>query len=49
MVKRFAEFGAAGLVSLRRGQPGNHRYDDKLKLQTLALLHQRLFWRDDPD
>ncbi|MGR5150167.1 ISNCY family transposase [Photobacterium alginatilyticum] len=40
LVKRFAEFGAAGLVSLRRGQPGNHRYDDKLKLQTLALLHQ---------
>ena len=40
LVKRFIEFGAAGLVSLKRGQPGNHRHDEKLKLQTLALLHQ---------
>lgn len=41
LVKRFIELGAAGLVSLKCGQPGNHRHDDKLKLQTLALLHQR--------
>ncbi|WP_231569011.1 helix-turn-helix domain-containing protein [Photobacterium gaetbulicola] len=40
LVKRFIEFGAPGLVSLKRGQPGNHRHDEKLKLQTLALLHQ---------
>nr|WP_261396726.1 helix-turn-helix domain-containing protein [Photobacterium rosenbergii] len=40
-VKRFIEFGAAGLVSLKRGQPGNHRHDEKLKLQTLSLLHQQ--------
>ncbi|MDO6707008.1 helix-turn-helix domain-containing protein [Photobacterium sp. 1_MG-2023] len=41
LVKRFIELGASGLVSLKCGQPGNHRHDDKLKFQTLALLHQR--------
>ncbi|WP_237582991.1 helix-turn-helix domain-containing protein [Photobacterium halotolerans] len=40
LVKRFIELGAAGLVSLKCGQPGNHRHDDKLKLQTLA--HEKL-------
>ncbi|WP_051902644.1 hypothetical protein [Photobacterium sanctipauli] len=29
------------MVSLKRGQPGNHRHDEKLKLQTLALLQQQ--------
>ncbi|PSU36502.1 ISNCY family transposase [Photobacterium lutimaris] len=41
LVKRFVELGAAGLVSLKRGQPGNHRHDEQLKLQALALLHQQ--------
>ncbi len=40
LVKRFIEFGASGLVSLQRGQPGNHRYDENIKLQTLAILHE---------
>ncbi|HIF9342182.1 TPA: helix-turn-helix domain-containing protein [Photobacterium damselae] len=40
LVKRFIEFGASGLVSLQRGRPGNHRYDENVKLQTLAILHE---------
>ncbi|MGF1684836.1 ISNCY family transposase, partial [Photobacterium minamisatsumaniensis] len=41
LARRFTELGSAGLISRKRGQPGNHRHDDKLKLQTLALLHQQ--------
>ncbi|USR76010.1 helix-turn-helix domain-containing protein [Photobacterium damselae] len=40
LVKRFIEFGASGLVSLQRGRPGNHRYDENVKLQTLAILYE---------
>ncbi|HIF9462049.1 TPA: helix-turn-helix domain-containing protein [Photobacterium damselae] len=31
LVKRFIEFGASGLVSLQRGRPGNHRYDENMR------------------
>lgn len=40
LAKRFMEFGSSGLLSLKRGRPGNHRHDDKLKLRTLALVHE---------
>ena len=40
LVKRFIEFGAAGLISLKRGHPGNHRHDEDFKLQTLAIIHE---------
>ncbi|GAL02935.1 mobile element protein [Photobacterium aphoticum] len=40
LVKRFVEFGAAGLISLQRGRPGNHRYDDDVKLTALAIIHE---------
>jgi len=32
LMNRFRESGAAGLASLRRGQPGNHRLPESLKL-----------------
>jgi len=40
LAKRFLEFGSSGLLSLKRGRPSNHRHDDKLKLRTLALVHE---------
>lgn len=41
LMNRFREFGAAGLVSLRRGQLGNHRLPESLKLRVLSLLRDR--------
>lgn len=35
----FREAGAAGLVSLRSGRPGNHRLHESLRLRVLSLLH----------
>ncbi|MGF1872863.1 hypothetical protein L4D75_23560 [Photobacterium indicum] len=32
--------GSSGLLSLKRGRPSNHRHDDKVKLQTLAIVHE---------
>ncbi|EYU13345.1 Winged helix-turn helix [Photorhabdus aegyptia] len=40
LVNRFRDIGVAGLVSLRRGTPGNHRLPESLKLRVLALLHE---------
>jgi len=40
LVKRFITLGSSGLLSLKRGRPSNHRHDDKLKLRTLALVHE---------
>ncbi len=39
LMNRFRESGAAGLVNLRRGRPGNHRLPESLKLRVLSLLH----------
>lgn len=41
LMNRFREFGAAGLASLRRGQLGNHRLPESLKLRVLSLLRDR--------
>lgn len=38
LIKSFRESGAAGLASLRRGQLGNHRLPESLKLRFLTLL-----------
>ncbi|MEZ8742997.1 ISNCY family transposase [Photobacterium swingsii] len=40
LIKRFTEFGSSGLISLKRGQPGNRRHSDSLKLRVLSLLHE---------
>jgi len=40
LVNRFRDIGVAGLVSLRRGTPGNHSLPESLKLRILALLHE---------
>ncbi|PSV44055.1 helix-turn-helix domain-containing protein [Photobacterium indicum] len=40
LVKRFITLGSSGLLSLKRGRPSNHRHDDKVKLQTLAIVHE---------
>jgi len=40
MVKRFVAFGSSGLLSLKRGQSGNHWHDDKLKLRVLTVIHE---------
>ena len=40
LVKRFTEFGSSGLLSLKRGQPGNHRHDDKFKLRVLTIINE---------
>lgn len=42
LMNRFRESGAAGLVNLRRGRPGNHRLPESLKLRVLSLLHATL-------
>lgn len=39
LMNRFRESGAAGLLNLRRGRPGNHRLPESLKLRVLSLLH----------
>ncbi|CZW56043.1 transposase [Enterobacter hormaechei] len=39
LMNRFRESGAAGLATLRRGHPGNHRLPESLKLRVLSLLH----------
>lgn len=46
LMNRYRESGVSGLVSLRRGQPGNHRITESLKLMT-GLKDVRLnavFW-----
>ena len=49
LMNRFRESGAAGLATLRRGHPDNHRLPESLKLRVLsyftittATLDQRL-------
>lgn len=37
----FRKSGAAGLVSLRRGNPGNHRLPESLKLRVLTLIREK--------
>ena len=39
LMNRSRESGAAGLASLRRGRPGNHRLPESLRLRVLSLLH----------
>ncbi|MGV4199098.1 ISNCY family transposase [Citrobacter murliniae] len=41
LMNRYRESGVSGLVSLRRGQPGNHRIPESLKLRILALLREK--------
>lgn len=41
LVRAFREAGAAGLVSKRRGQPSNHRFDTAFKEQALDRLRSR--------
>ncbi|PSU45423.1 ISNCY family transposase [Photobacterium frigidiphilum] len=40
LVKRFIALGSGGLLSLKRGRPSNHRHDERLKLRTLAIIHE---------
>nr|WP_231855084.1 helix-turn-helix domain-containing protein [Photobacterium profundum] len=40
LVKRFMMLGSGGLLSLKRGRPSNHRHDERLKLRTLAIIHE---------
>ncbi len=35
LINRYRASGAAGLVSLKRGQPGNHRLTEVLKLSVM--------------
>ncbi len=48
-MNRFRESGAAGLVNLRRGRPGNHRLPESLKLRVLSLLHDHYSDFINPD
>ena len=41
LMNRYRESGVSGLASLRRGQPGNHRIPESLKLRILALLREK--------
>ncbi|EKQ2641830.1 helix-turn-helix domain-containing protein [Salmonella enterica] len=41
LMNRYRESGVSGLASLRRGQPGNHRIPESLKLRALALLREK--------
>ncbi|WP_436922632.1 helix-turn-helix domain-containing protein [Klebsiella pneumoniae] len=38
LMNLFRKDGAAGLASLRRGKPGNHRLPESLKLQVLTVV-----------
>lgn len=41
LVKRYREYGPAGLVSRRRGKPGNHQLDPAIKSQARQLIRSR--------
>jgi len=41
LMRSFREAGAGGLVSKRRGQPSNHRFDAAFKAQALDRLRTR--------
>jgi transposase len=41
LVTRYRESGAAGLVSRKRGMPGNRRLDDDLAQRALAIVRER--------
>lgn len=40
LLKRMRSEGASGLVSRRRGRPGNRRYDDRFREQVIALVRE---------
>ena len=41
LIKRYRELGPAGLVSRRRGKPGNHQLNSVIKSKALQLLRSR--------
>src|SRR5271156_2021054 len=41
LATRYRESGAAGLVSRKRGMPGNRRLDDELAQRALAIVRER--------
>lgn len=41
LIKRYREPGPAGLVSRRRGKPGNHQLNSVIKSQALQLIRSR--------
>jgi transposase len=41
LIKRYRELGPAGLVSRRRGKPGNHQLNTIIKDQVLQLIRSR--------
>lgn len=41
LIKRYRELGPAGLVSRRRGKPGNHQLNSVIKSQALQLIRSR--------
>ncbi|WP_227507299.1 helix-turn-helix domain-containing protein [Klebsiella pneumoniae] len=40
-MKRYRELGQAGLVSRRRGKPGNHQLNNTIRDQELQLIRSR--------
>jgi transposase len=46
LIKRYRELGPAGLVSRRRGKPGNHQLNTTIRDQALQLIRSR--GRDNP-
>ncbi|WP_206599174.1 helix-turn-helix domain-containing protein, partial [Serratia marcescens] len=43
LIKRYRELGPAGLVSRRRGKPGNHQLNTTIRDQALQLVTSSLF------
>lgn len=41
LLGRLCEHGAAGLISRKRGQRGNHRLSDAVKIEAIALVRER--------
>lgn len=41
LIKRYRELGPAGLVSWRRGKPGNHQLNTTIRDQALQLIRSR--------
>ncbi len=41
LIKRYREQGPAGLVSQRRGKPGNHQLNSTIRDQTLQFIRSR--------
>ncbi|KAA0086366.1 helix-turn-helix domain-containing protein, partial [Paraburkholderia sp. T12-10] len=41
LVTRYRECGAAGLVSRKRGNPGNRKLDEGLALRALTIIRER--------